>query len=104
MPDAVSNIQVGFSEDIYNATSRMLTTLATISWTAPDQLYGVFQEYSIEVQSPLGTVTYQDTSASSSIMATIEVLPAEVYSVTVSVTTGGGSSSNTSSFTSPEAG
>ena len=63
-------------------------------------------EYSILVQhSTSNDMVYQDTSAMESVMdAVVMVLPNEVYTVTVTVTTGGGMSSYSVNFTSPEAG
>lgn len=105
----MSSIQLNFNESLgdFNSSTRSLTIPITVSWQPPAQLYGVLVRYSVSVQSSLGVSVYQDSSvgaSTTSIMAVVMVIPAEVYLVTVNVTTGGGSSSSASNFTAPEAG
>lgn len=105
-PDPVSDITVVIDETLtsYNATSRVLTISTTISWQPPTYLYGVFQDYSVLVQSSDGADTvHQTTVQAESVMAVLEVMAGSAYTVTVTVTTGGGTSTTNTSFTSPEA-
>ena len=87
----------------------MLTIEATISWTAPVELYGVLDQYSVSVENSSGASVYEnmsmDASMDISITPTLMVFPFVMHTVTVSVTNGGGrTSSSSTTVTSPEAG
>lgn len=106
-PDPVTNININLNNTLtnFNSTSRVLTTPITITWQPPLELYGTFEEYSVLVQIQGGVeVVYQNSSVVESIFAVVMLFPNEVYMVTVTVTTGGGMSDNSATFTSPEAG
>ncbi len=109
MPDAVSNIEVIFDEDLssFDSTNRLLTVPVTISWTPPEQLYGALQNYTVSVESSSGESVHLSPSVDAAmtlVSATVMVFPVEEYTATVNATTGGGTSSNSTTVTSPEAG
>ena len=109
VPDPVSGIELAFDDtaSTFDSPSRILTIPVTISWTAPVELYGVLQEYSVSVESSTGVSVYENSSVdstSTSVSATLMVFPFESYTVTVNATTGGGTSTNSTTVVSPEAG
>ena len=92
----------------FNSTSQTLSVDVNISWNPPVRLNGILQEYFVQCLLEDGSIVVFSENVLSDItflaLSSLSLTPHTTYLVSITSTTGGGSSEANVSVLSPEAG